>query len=101
MGAEHSPSVRISMPSQRPRFLGSLAKAVGALKSVPPALTREIGGLVPLRHSVISLSATEQSNGRIVIETRLVREVSSLKNSVSISFETEPDWSTAMRSFAL
>ena len=89
------------MPSQRPRFLGSLAKAVGALKSVPPLQTREIGGFAPLRHSVISLSATEQSKGRIVTDTRLVREVSSLKNSASISFETEPDWSTAMRSLAL
>ena len=57
-GAEHSPSVRMSMPSQRPRFLGSLAKTVGALKSVPPPRTRLMSGLEPFFHSTMSLSAT-------------------------------------------
>lgn len=100
-GLEHSPSVRMSMPSQRPRFLGSLAKRVGASKSVPPERTRLMLGLDPFFHSTMSFSATVQSKGRMVTETRLVSVESSPKNRESISLETEPDWSTAMRSLAV
>lgn len=57
-GLLHSPSVRTSMPSQRPRFLGSLTNRVGASKSVPPPRTRLMSGLVPRFHSNMASSAT-------------------------------------------
>lgn len=100
LGRVHSPSVMMSMPSQRPRFLGSLAMRVGALKSVPPPRTRLRSGLVPFFHSKVSLMLASQSKGRMVTETFLVRALSSLKKRASWVLSTEPDWSMATRSLA-
>jgi len=99
-GLEHSPSVMMRRPSHRPRFLGSLAIFVGALKSVPPPRTRFAVTSVPFRHSNASLMSAVQSKGRTVTATFFVRDDSSLKKSASWASSTEPDWSIATRSFA-
>ncbi len=82
-GLAHSPSVRMSIPSHLPRFFGSLAIRVGALKSVPPPRTRLASTLFPFFHSKASRRSAAQSKGRMVTETFFVRDASSEKKSAS------------------